>query len=253
MLYLGILDKNILTDKFKSMKGFILAAGEGTRLRPLTLEIPKPLLPVGKIPIINYLVELFLENGVNDIKIGIQKKHLEDFYKWKATYFPRQKIEFVVEEKPSGTFTPFVKKIDSDWFTEPIVVSNGDELKDIDLKEMIKWHMENKKIATIGLVKVDNPQAYGVAKLEENKILEFIEKPANPPSSYINSGTYVLDPKVKDYYPKDAEFAMVETDLFPQLAKEGNLSGYKLSGRWMDTGTFQRWEEAINNWNHKNA
>jgi len=253
MLYLGILDKNILTDKFKSMKGFILAAGEGTRLRPLTLEIPKPLLPVGKIPIINYLVELFLENGVNDIKIGIQKKHLEDFYKWKATYFPRQKIEFVVEEKPSGTFTPFVKKIDSDWFTEPIVVSNGDELKDIDLKEMIKWHMENKKIATIGLVKVDNPQAYGVAKLEENKILEFIEKPANPPSSYINSGTYVLDPKVKDYYPKDAEFAMVETDLFPQLAKEGNLSGYKLSGRWMDTGTFQRWEEAINNWNHKQA
>lgn len=235
------------------MKGFILAAGEGTRLRPLTLEIPKPLLPVGKIPIINYLVELFLENGVNDIKIGIQKKHLEDFYKWKATYFPRQKIEFVVEEKPSGTFTPFVKKIESDWFQEPIVVSNGDELKDIDLKEMIRWHIENKKIATIGLVKVDNPQAYGVARIEENKILEFIEKPANPPSSYINSGTYVLDPKVKDYYPKDADFAMVETDLFPQLAKEGNLSGYKLSGRWMDTGTFQRWEEAINNWNHKQA
>ncbi len=233
------------------MKGFILAAGEGTRLRPLTLEIPKPLLTVGKIPIINYLVELFLENGVDDIKIGIQKKHLEDFYKWKVTYFPRQKIEFVTEEKPSGTFTPIAKNLDPEWFCEPIVVSNGDELKDIDLKEMVRWHLENKNLATIGLVKVDNPQAYGVARLEGNKIIEFVEKPADPPSSYINSGTYVLNPEIRNYYPQNANFAMVETDLFPQLAKEKKLYGYKLSGRWMDTGTFQRWEEAINNWNHK--
>lgn len=232
------------------MKGFILAAGEGTRLRPLTLEIPKPLLPVGKIPIINYLVELFLENGIDDIKVGIQIKHLEDFYKWKATYFPRRKIEFVTEEKPSGTFTPIAKKVSAEWFNESIVVSNGDELKDIDLEDMIKWHKEQKNIATIGLVQVENPQAYGVAKLEGNKIVEFVEKPQNPPSSYINSGTYVLEPQIKDYYPGDASFAMVETDLFPKLAKEGKLFGYKLSGRWMDTGTFQRWEEAINNWNN---
>jgi len=85
------------------MKGFILAAGEGTRLRPLTYEIPKPLLPVGKIPILTYLVELYLKNGIDDIKINVQKSHLEDFYKWKVTYFPREKIELIVEPKPSGT------------------------------------------------------------------------------------------------------------------------------------------------------
>ena len=232
------------------MKGFILAAGEGTRLYPLTLEIPKPLLPVGKIPIINYLVELFLKSRVDDIKMNVQKKHLEDFYKWKATYFPREKIEFIVEEKPTGTFTPLMKT-EEDWFSEPIVVSNGDELKDIDLKEMIRWHFDQNSIATIGLVKVENPQAYGVARLEDNKIIEFVEKPKNPPSQYINSGTYVLNPEIRNYYPQGAEFAMVETDLFPKLAKEGKLYGYKLSGRWMDTGTFQRWEEAINNWNKK--
>ena len=184
------------------MKGFILAAGDGTRLRPITYEIPKPLITVGKVPIITYLVNLFLENGIDDIKIGVQNKHLEDFKKWKETSFPIQKIEFVTEEKPSGTFTPFVKNVEPGWFNEPIVVSNGDELKEIDLKEMIRWHKENGGIATIGLVKVDNPSAYGVAMLEGNKIKEFIEKPENPPSDYINSGTYVLDPEVKNYYPK---------------------------------------------------
>jgi len=233
------------------MKGFILAAGEGTRLRPLTYEIPKPLLPVGKTPILTYLVDLYLKNGVDDIKIGIQKNHLEDFYKWKATYFPRAKIELVVESKPSGTFTPFAKKVDAKWFSEPIVVSNGDELKELNLKKMIDWHFKKNAIATVGLVKVENPQAYGVAKMNRDKIVEFIEKPENPPSCYINSGLYVLDPKVRDYYPPKVKFAMVENDLFPQLAKEGKLHGYKWEGKWMDTGTWERWELAIKNWNHK--
>jgi len=232
------------------MKGFILAAGEGTRLYPLTLEIPKPLLPVGKIPILTYLIELYLEAGVDDIKINIQKKHLEDFYKWKATYFPREKIDFLVEKKPSGTFTPFAKKSES-WFSKTIVVSNGDELKDLDLKKMIDWHLEKKALATVGLIKVENPQAYGVARMEGDKIIEFIEKPKEPPSSYINSGLYVMNPGVKEYYPPKAKFAMVETDLFPRLAKEGKLFGYRYEGRWQDIGTFERWEQAIKNWNHK--
>ena len=124
------------------MKGFILAAGEGTRLNPITLEIPKPLLPVGKIPILTYLVTLYLKYGVDDIKINIPKIHQDDFWKWKATHFPGKKIEFIVEEKPSGDFTPLAKKVSKTWFNEPIVVSNGDELKDLDLKKMINWHLK---------------------------------------------------------------------------------------------------------------
>lgn len=232
------------------MKGFILAAGEGTRLYPLTLEIPKPLLPVGKIPILTYLIELYLKHGVEDIKINIQKKHLEDFYKWKATYFPREKIEFLIEKKPSGTFTPLIK-IDSHWFSEPIVVSNGDELKELNLKEMIDYHRQKEGVATVGLVKVENPQVYGAAKLDGDKISEFIEKPKDPPSSYINSGLYIMNPEIKNYFPKGKKFAMVENDLFPQLAKEGKLFGYKFEGKWQDIGTFERWEEAIKKWNSK--
>lgn len=233
------------------MKGFILAAGEGTRLRPITYEIPKPLLPVGKIPIITHLVNLYLKNGVDDIKIGIQKSHLEDFYKWKATYFPGRNIKLVVEPKPSGTFTPIIKNTNTKWFSEPIVVSNGDELKELNLKKMINWHFKKRAVVTVGLVKVDNPQAYGVAKMDKDKIIEFVEKPKNPPSSYINSGLYVMNPEIREYYPKGVKFAMFENDLFPQLAKEGKLHGYKWQGKWFDCGSFERWERAIKEWDHK--
>ena len=232
------------------MKGFILAAGEGTRLRPLTYEIPKPLLPVRKTPLINYLIELYLRNGIDDIKVGIQYPHLEDFYKWKATYYPGKKIDLVVEPKPSGTFTPLVKGLDRKWFSEPIVVSNGDELKELNLKKMISWHLKRGAIATVGLVKVKDPRVYGVAKINKDKISEFIEKPENPPSSYISSGLYILNPEIRRYYPKGAKFAMIENELFPKLAKEGKLHGYKWRGKWMDVGNFERWEEAIKNWNN---
>ena len=232
------------------MKGFILAAGEGTRLYPLTLEIPKPLLPVGKTPIITYLVDLYLEYGVDDIKINIQKKHLEDFYKWKATYFPREKIDFLIEKKPSGTFAPLLK-IDERWFTETIVVSNGDELKELDLKKMVDWHLKKKALVTIGLVRVDDPQSYGVVIMKGDRITEFIQKPKNPPSSFINSGLYIMNPEVKNYYPPKAKFSMLEVDLLPKLATERKLFGYKYEGRWQDVGTFERWEEAIKKWNDK--
>ena len=236
------------------MKGFILAGGLGTRLYPLTLEIPKPLLPVGKIPIITYLIDLYLKYGVDDIKINIQRSHLEDFYKWKATYFPKEKIELIVERKPSGTFTPIVKKVSPQWFSEPIVVSNGDELKELNLKKMIGWHRQKKALVTIGLVKVKHPQAYGVAKMNGDKITEFIEKPKKPPSAYINSGLYVMNPEICHYFPRNAKFAMLETDLFPKLAKERKLFGYKWQGKWMNVGTFEDWEKAIKNikkWNKK--
>jgi NDP-sugar pyrophosphorylase family protein len=232
------------------MKGFILAAGEGTRLYPLTLEIPKPLLPVGKIPVITYLIELYLKNGIDDIKINVQKKHLADFYKWKATYFPRKKIEFMTETRPSGTFTPIAKKLSSKWFSKTIVVSNGDELKELNLKKVINWHKKKKgALTTIGLVKVKDPKAYGSVKMKGDKIIEFGEKSEKPLSFYINSGLYIMEPGIRKYFPKKKSFAMLETDLFPKLAKERKLFGCKWKGKWQDVGTWERWEGAIKNWN----
>ncbi len=228
------------------MKGFILAGGEGTRLYPVTLEIPKPLIPVHGTPVLNYLIGLYLKNGINNIKINVQKKHFEYFKKWKDDFFPQEKIEFIVELKPSGTFTPLLKT--NQWFSETIVVSNGDELKDLNLKEMIEWHKKKKGIATIGLVKVEDSESYGSVKLKNNQIIKFGEKSKTPLSSYINSGLYIIEPEIKNYYPTNEDFAMLEKDLFPKLAQERKLFGYKWKGKWQDIGTLQRWEQAIKTW-----
>lgn len=246
----GKMGKKLYLHNKEKMKGFILAAGEGTRLYPLTLEIPKPLLPVGKIPVITYLVDLYLKYGINDIKINIQKKHIEDFYKWKATYFPREKIEFIIESKPSGTFIPVARKLKPEWFSKSIIVSNGDELKELNLKRIIRWHKKKKALVTVGLVKVKNPQSYGSVKMKGDRIIQFGEKSKNPLSLYINSGLYIMNPGIRKYLPKRARFSMLETNLFPILAKERKLFGYKWKGKWQDVGTWKRWEQAIRNWNN---
>ncbi len=227
------------------MKGFILAGGEGTRLRPITYEIPKPLLPVKGIPVLSYLITLYLKNNIKEIKINIQEENEKKFVAWKNKYFPQENISFLVEKEPSGTLTPILKT--KKWFSSSVVVSNGDELKNIDIKKLTSFHKKCSGLATIGLIKVKNPKNYGVVYICNNKIEKFTEKPKNPTSNFINSGIYVLEPEIKKIAPLK-KFSMLEKNLFPKLAKNGLLYGYRWEGKWQDIGTFERWEEAIKNW-----
>ncbi len=241
-------------------KGIILAGGKGTRLRPITLEIPKPLLPVKKKPIINYLVDLFLNQGIKDIAILINKEFKEEFNWWEKRYYPSTssgqapstgsgrvpKIKFFEELEPLGTFGGlwYLK----DWIGSSFFfLTNGDELKKIDLKKMIEFHNHHPVMATLALVRVPNPQDYGVVLTRQGLAQEFLEKPKNPPSNFINSGLYLFSPEIFQYHP-GPKFLMVETDLFPRLAREGKLAGFKFDGAWMDTGTFERYENAIKKW-----
>jgi NDP-sugar pyrophosphorylase family protein len=227
-------------------KAVILAGGRGTRLYPITYEIPKPLLPVKKKPIINYLVDLFLTQGIKEIAVLIGQDFREEFNWWKKRYYPKKKIKFLEEKKPLGTFGGlfYLKK----WLADnPFFLTNGDELKKIDLKKMVQFHSQLPVQGTVALVKVPNPQNYGVVVCQKGIIQEFLEKPKNPPTKYINSGLYLFSPEIFQHHlgPK---FTMVETDLFPKLAKEKKLAGFKFRGKWMDTGTFQRYEEALKKW-----
>jgi len=227
-------------------KAVILAGGLGTRLFPVTKEIPKALLPIKRIPIINYLIDLFYSEGVKNIAVLIDKDFREDFSWWKKRYYPKKEIKFFEEKKPLGTFggLHYLKS----WISNnPFFLSNGDELKKIDLVKMIKFHQKIKPVGTIALVKVPNPQDYGVVLCKQGLIQKFLEKPKNPLSKYINSGLYLLSPEIFKYHP-GPKFTMIEKDIFPKLAKEKKLAGFKFKGKWMDTGTWERYKVAIKNW-----
>ncbi|MCD6550439.1 nucleotidyltransferase family protein [bacterium] len=231
----------------RKYKAVILAGGKGTRLYPITYEIPKPLLPVKRKPILSHLVDLFVKHGIKDIAVLINKEFREEFEWWKKRYHSNHKIFIQEEKKHLGTLGGLWSL--KDWLSgNDFFMSNGDELKRIDLKKMAEFHQRKPVIATVALVKVKNPQDYGVVICKNGLVCEFIEKPKNPPSDYISSGLYMFSPEIFDYHPGPNKFSMIETDLLPKLVKENRVGGFKFQGKWIDCGTFQRYEEALKKW-----
>ncbi|NOZ80290.1 MAG: NTP transferase domain-containing protein [DPANN group archaeon] len=227
-------------------KAVILCGGKGTRLRPFTLKTPKSLIKVQEKTLIEHLFDLLKKHGITNaiLSVGYLKEKLKEFYKDGRDF--GMNIDYVEEDEPLGTAGPLLllKK----ELTETFIVTNGDELKDINIEEMYAFHRQSRALATIALTTVDDPSQYGVARLQGSRILEFVEKPEKDkaPSKLINSGFYLLEPAVLDYIPEG--FSMLEKDVFPRLAKEGKLFGYPFSGQWFDTGTMERYEHAKKEW-----
>lgn len=221
----------------------ILAGGKGTRLKPITHEIPKPLVPIHGKPVLEYSLDLFKKFGIKNIliSIGFKGEKIKEYFGDGKRFGVN--ITYIEEKEPLGTAGPL--KLARKYLHETFIMCNADELKDIDLVEMFMFHKENQAIGTIALTSIDDPSRYGVAKLTGNKILDFVEKPAkeNAPSNFINSGLYILEPEVIDYVPEG--LSMVEKDVFPKLAREGKLFGYPFAGYWKPIGTFEQYEEAI--------
>lgn len=227
-------------------KALILAGGQGTRLRPLTLEIPKALIPIHGKTLTEHLFDLFRKHGITDIvmAVGHMKDKIKIYFGDGSRFGLR--ISYIEEDTPLGTAGCL--RLAKDVFLEPFVVTNGDELKQINIEEMFSLHKDSKALATIALTTVDDPSQYGVARLDGTRILEFVEKPKkeDAPSNLINSGFYILQPEVVSMIPKGK--AMFETDVFPKLAKKGRLCGYPFSGQWFDTGNIERYDRAIKEW-----
>ncbi len=224
----------------------ILAGGVGTRLQPITFEIPKPLVLVHDRTLLEHQFDLFKRHGIKNIVISIGYKG--DKIKHAIGDGKRfgVNVSYVEESKPLGTAGPL--RLAKPSITGTFVAENADELKDIDLHDMYLFHKENKATVTIALTTVDNPSAYGVARMQGGKILEFVEKPKreDAPSNLINSGLYMMEPEVLDYIGEG--FTMLEKDVFPKLAQEGKLFGYPFSGQWYNTGTLELYEKAIKEW-----
>jgi len=224
----------------------LLAGGKGTRMRPFTYEIPKPMIPVQGRPLIQHQVELLRKYGVKEIifSIGYMGDKIKEYFGNGSRLGVN--ISYIEEDKEMGTAGPL--NLIKEKLDETFLMFNGDVLANIDLNDFVSFHEEKKGLATIALTAVPDPSRFGVARLRGDNILEFVEKP--PPgkeaSNLINAGVYVLEPEVLRYIPKGK--AMMEKDVFPKLAKKGKLFGYHFDGQWYDTGSPESYEKAIKNW-----
>src|SRR5256885_6773800 len=226
------------------MKGLILAGGKGTRLRPLTINTPKPVVPVANSPFLLYQVDLMRSAGIEDIILSLsyQPRKIEDLLKDGTDYGVR--IRYAVEASPLGTGGAF--KNAEEHIDSTSVVFNGDVLTDINLAAVVAHHKAKQAVATIVLTPVENPSAYGLVETSSDGwIQRFIEKPGPDEitCNTINAGIYVLEPSVLKYMPKGEPYSF-ERGLFPALLehKEPVLS-FVMDTYWIDIGTPRKYLE----------
>ena len=226
------------------MKGLILAGGKGTRLRPLTINTPKPVVPVANSPFLLYQIDLLRSAGITEIILSLsyQPRKIEDLLKDGADYGVW--IRYAVEGTPLGTGGAF--KNAEEHLDSTTVVFNGDVLTDIDLASVVAHHKEKRAIATIVLTPVENPSAYGLVETgPDGWIQRFIEKPGPDEitCNTINAGIYVLEPSVLKYMPKGEPYSF-ERGLFPTLLEHKEpVTAYVSDKYWIDIGTPQKYLE----------
>jgi len=224
------------------MKAIILIGGLGTRLRPLTCNIPKPLLPVMNKPFLLYQIELLKKHGIKDIILCMAylpkafKHFLGDGSRFGV------KIVYAIEDVPLGTGGA-IKNAEK-YIDSPVLIFNGDVLTDVNLTELIKFHKGKKSKATITLVRVHDPSHYGLVETKpDGKILRFLEKPSlnEITCDTINAGVYIFNPEIFSEIPGGAVYS-VERGLFPKLLeKKTPFYSYIYSGYWIDIGTTHKY------------
>ncbi len=227
------------------MKGMILAAGEGRRLRPLTDHLPKPMLPIGGKPLLEHIIIHLRDCGVTDLAVnlyhlpGAVMDYFKDGSRWGVS------LRYSVEEQLLGS-AGGVKRLQS-FFDETFVVFYGDLLTWADLRPMIALHRWAGVLATMGLYHVVDPWNRGIVQLDEQqKIVRFAEKPPREQvfSNLANAGIYVLEPEVLSRIPAEQMYDFGH-DVFPNLLAEGQpIAGYVIEDLLIDIGLPEKYEEA---------
>jgi len=220
------------------MRAVVLVGGFGTRLRPLTLTTPKPMLPVGHVPIIERLVDNLARGGVTDVTLALGFKPEPFIDAFPDGVCNGVSLHYAVEPEPLDTAGAIRFAAESSGIDETFVVANGDVLTDLDIGSLVRFHKAHSAEATIHLVAVDDPSAFGVVALDpEGRVERFVEKPApgTEPSNQINAGTYVLEPSVLDLIPAGRRVS-IERDTFPQVVDRGRLFAMATDDYWLDTG-----------------
>ena len=220
------------------MKAIILAGGKGTRLRPLTYAVPKPLLPIGRKPILEIIIEQLRESGFVDIILTVQyKAELIEAYFRDGSSFDVN-VTYIREKGPSGTAGPL--RLAEHLFTEPFVTMNGDLLTKLDFGMMYQAHLEKSAELTVGMVNYTIKLPYGLIDMQDGRITKIQEKPDFNYS--VNAGIYVVSPSALDAIPKGEFFDM--PDLIQKLIDQGrNVEVYPIKEYWRDIGRMKDYEE----------
>ena len=221
------------------MKAILLAGGKGTRLRPMTVHTPKPIVPIFNRPFLYYQLDLLRQVPEIDeaiLSLNYQPRRIEEIFGEGEGLGLR--LRYVVEPMPLGTGGAI--RYAGDQLTESVVVFNGDVLTQVDLGAVLRLHRARKAKATIVLTPVENPRAYGLVETDgESNIQRFLEKPGEDEitCNTINAGIYVLEPETFDRIPKDTAWS-IERSFFPSLIERGEtFVAYVYDGYWIDIGT----------------
>ncbi|MDO8428987.1 MAG: nucleotidyltransferase family protein [Candidatus Diapherotrites archaeon] len=222
----------------KIKQAVILAGGKGERLHPLTLEIPKPLIPINQKPLLQYSIELLCKHGVREIILAVSYQHekIKNYFKDGKDWGVR--IDYSIESSPLGTggaIKNLESQLDNSFF-----MLNGDNISNFDLTQAVFQHQKTNAAGTLILVHVPSVVGSGHVTLNDQKIVSFMEKPeleTQIQAGWINGGTYVLQKEVLSVLP--VGFNLIEKTLFPKLAVEGKLFGFKHSGFWYALDTFE--------------
>lgn len=227
------------------MRAIVLVGGEGTRLRPLTLHTPKPLLPIANVAFIERQLTWLAAYGVTEVTLSLG--YLPDAFieHFDGDRFGDLRLRYAVEAEPLGTAGAI--RFAADGIDERIVVCNGDVLTDLDLGEMLAFHEDRGAEATIALTRVEDPSAFGVVPTrDDGEVIAFVEKPppGQAPTDWINAGTYILEPSVLGRIPADLNVS-IERETFPRmLERPGRLYAVPSDAYWLDIGTPAKYAQA---------
>ncbi len=227
------------------MKAVILAGGKGTRLRPLTLHTPKPIVPILDRPFLSFQIDLLRQSGISEIILSLsyQPRRIEKIFGDGSDL--GVKILYPVESEPLGTAGAV--KMAEPFLTQRTIVFNGDVLSDVDLPAVIAQHEHSGAQATIVLTPVENPAAYGLVEVEKDgRVSRFLEKPSYDEITCdtINAGVYVLEPETLQYIPGGKNYSF-ERGLFPTFLREKlPFYAYVHRGYWIDIGTPEKYLKA---------
>ncbi len=227
------------------MKAVVMAGGEGNRLRPLTSNQPKPMVPVVGKPCMEHILELLREHGMNEVIVTVAflPQAIRSYFGEGETL--GMQIGYSVEESPLGTAGSV--RLTAKQLDETFLVISGDALCDVDLSALVAFHKEKGAAVTIGLKSVDNPLEFGIVVTdEEGRIERFLEKPSwgQVFSDTINTGIYVMEPEVLKHVPDDRPYDFSK-ELFPYLLEMGRpLYGYVMDGYWQDIGNLDQFRQA---------